>query len=78
MWRALTPAERKLFAHFAKTTAGNFRHYVEGRRNFTPEVAIRTEKAAVRMRLKPISRAELSATCSKCEFARACLDRELT
>lgn len=78
LWRSLTPAQRKRFATLAKSTPGSLRQYSEGRRSVNPDLAVRIEKAGVKMGFAPISRTDLNETCAKCEFARYCLKAKLT
>ncbi len=78
LWASLTAAQRKVFAKHVKSTVGSFKHTAYGRRRITPETAVRIEKATVRMGLDVIGRTELNETCSRCEFARACLRGKLT
>lgn len=78
LWQSMTPPQRKRFAALARSTSGSLRQTVEGRRGISSDLAIRLEKAAARLGLKPISRTDLSDTCSKCEFARACLKAKLS
>lgn len=76
LWRTLDTKQRERFASLAGTTAGSLRHVVEGRRGISAELAVKLEKAAIRIGVAMISRTELNAACSKCEFARACLARK--
>lgn len=78
VWRDMTPEQRKRFAALVKTTVGNLRQNVDGRRGISSDLAIRIEKAVARMRFlnTSISRMELNATCGRCEFARACNTKE--
>jgi len=72
LWRKLKPAERVRFAALAKSTTGSLKHYAEGRRGISSDLAIRLEKASVKMRVVPIvSRMDLSDACGRCEFAKA-------
>ncbi len=70
LWRGMTPAERKVFAQFAKSTDGSLRQVAEGRRGISSDLAVRIEHAVVKIGAKPISRMELNSTCGGCEFAR--------
>lgn len=72
LWRDLDPKQRKRFAALAGKTAGSLRHVVDGRRGISSDLAIKLEKASVRMALKPLDRMALNETCGKCEFARYC------
>lgn len=79
LWRQLTPAQRLVFARHAKSTPGALRGPIEGRRGISPDLAIRLEKASVRMRVgEPVMRTELNETCGRCEYARWCLKAKLT
>ena len=73
LWRTLNLKQRERFATLAGTTPGSLRHVVEGRRGISAELAVKLEKAAIRMGVTMLSRTELNGACAKCEFARACL-----
>ncbi len=77
LWRQLTPAERKVFAQFAKSTDGSLRQVAEGRRGISADLAVRIEHAVVKIGAKPISRMDLNATCRACEYAKAFKKTEL-
>ena len=72
LWKKMIPASRTIFAKMARTTPGNLRQYAEGRREITPKLAIRIEKAINELHLPPITRMDLNETCRKCEYAIAC------
>lgn len=78
LWRSLSPAQRKVFARHAKSTAGALRGPVEGRRGISSDLAVRIERAVVKIHAQPISRTELNETCNKCEFARYALKAKLS
>jgi DNA-binding transcriptional regulator YdaS (Cro superfamily) len=79
LWRGLEPKQRLRFAKLAKSTEASLRQYAEGRRNISPDLAIRVEKAASRMQIIPIiNRTDLSATCQSCEYARFAMKAKLT
>lgn len=72
LWQKMIPGARIEFAKLARTTSGNLRQYAEGRRGISSTLAIRIEKATIKLGFKPISRMKLNATCRECEFARRC------
>lgn len=72
LWHRLDVTLRRRFADLAKTTVGSLRQYAEGRRNMSPGLAIRVEKATVMLGVPKIDRTELSEVCRKCKYARAC------
>lgn len=79
LWRSLPPKQRATFARFVKSTDSTLRQYAEGRRNISPDLAIRIEKAAARMQIVPIiNRTDLNATCAKCDYAKYALKAKLT
>lgn len=79
LWRRLEPKQRAVFAKYVKSTDSTLRQYAEGRRNISPDLAIRIEKAAARMQIIPIvNRTDLSQTCAKCEYARFAMKAKLT
>lgn len=77
IWRKLKPEQRVRLAALAKTTAGSLRGNIEGRRGISSDLAIRVEKAAVKLGVQGLSRTDLNATCSRCEYARACMRKDL-
>jgi hypothetical protein len=78
VWKTLTPKQRKHFAKLAKTTPGSLRHQIEGRRPFSTELAVKVEKATVKMGLPIVNRGDLNETCGRCDYARYCKKVDLT
>lgn len=78
LWRGLDPKQRKRFAALAKSTPGSLRQNAEGGRGISSDLAIRLEKAAARMGLSPLSRADLNEACGRCEYAKFCLKAKLS
>ncbi len=75
IWTKLTIDMRSRLTKLMHSTPGTMRQYVEGRREISPELAIRLEKAADALGIEPINRTQLSKTCHDCEYAKACLIR---
>ena len=69
LWRTLTPEMHERVAVLMKSSTNNLRQYVFGRRNISPEVAIKFEKATYELGLEPVNRMQLSPTCRNCEYA---------
>lgn len=77
VWVKLTPEMRRRLTRLMHSTPGTMRQYVEGRREISPELAIRLEKATDTLGVEPLNRMQLNKTCNQCEYARLACGRKL-
>ncbi len=71
LWTRLTPEMRRRLTKLMRSTPGTMRQYVEGRREISPDLAIRFEKATETLDVERVNRMQLNHTCRACEYARA-------
>ena len=74
--RTLSLAGKEKLAKAVGTTAATLRHYASGRIKASASRAIAIEKAAARMG-HDVPRGSLCEACRTCEYARACLKKEV-
>lgn len=72
LWTHLTPEMRRRLTKLMHSTPGTMRQYVEGRREISPELAVRFEKATETLDVERLNRMQLNHTCRACEYARQC------
>lgn len=75
--KASTRAERGHLARNARTSVGQLRQIAGHHRKPSAELAIRLERAALKLRIKNpklplLLREHLARACASCEFARVC------